>query len=121
MNESILTTVKKLLGIAEEYEHFDADLILHINTFITRLWQIGVGKQGFYIEDKTATWQDLLGDYEIKLQQAKNYIATRVRLVFDPPQNGSASKALEELSKELEWLLMVDASPSLDEVSWGHD
>lgn len=121
MNESILTTIKKLLGIAEEYEHFDADLILHINAFLTRLYQLGVGKPNFYIEDKTATWADFLGDDEIKLQQAKNYIYARVRMVFDPPQSSAASEAIKSVASELEWLLMIDAAPSLDEVSWGHD
>lgn len=119
MNESILTTIKKLLGIAEEYEHFDADLIIHINTFLTRLYQVGVGKKNFRIIDKTATWGDFLGDDEIKLQQAKEYVYIRTKMIFDPPQSGAANEAFKEAMRELEWLLFVDADPTLDEVDWG--
>lgn len=119
MNESILTSIKKLLGIAEEYEHFDADIIIHINTFLTRLNQINVGKENFAIYDKTATWADFLGEDEVKYQQAKSYVFIRTKLIFDPPQSGTANEALKETMRELEWLLLVDADPGLDEVDWG--
>lgn len=119
MNESILTSIKKLLGIAEEYEHFDMDLIIHINTFLTRLYQIGVGKKNFRIIDKSATWSDFLGDDEVKFQQAMEYVFIRTKLIFDPPQSGAANEAFKEAMRELEWLLMVDADPKLDEVEWG--
>lgn len=119
MNESILTSIKKLLGIAEEYEHFDMDLIIHINTFLTRLYQVGVGEKNFRIHDKTATWADFLGEDEIKFQQAKEYVYIRTKLIFDPPQSGAANEAFKEAMRELEWLLLVDADPKLDEVDWG--
>lgn len=119
VNESILTSIKKLLGIAEDYEHFDADLIIHINTFLTRLYQVGVGTKNFAIYDKTATWADFLGEDEIKFQQAKSYVYIRTKLLFDPPQSGAANEAFKEAMRELEWLLYVDADPGLDEVDWG--
>lgn len=119
MNESILTSIKKLLGIAEEYEHFDMDLIIHINTFLTRLYQIGVGKKNFRIIDKSATWSDFLGDDEVKFQQAMEYVFIRTKLIFDPPQSGAANEAFKEAMRELEWLLLVDADPKLEEVEWG--
>ena len=53
MNESILTSIKKLLGIPEEYEAYDPDIIIHINTFLTRLYQVGVGVPNFFIVDKS--------------------------------------------------------------------
>lgn len=110
MNDSILTSVKKLLGIAEEYEAFDQDIIMHINTFLTRLVQIGVGTPNFFITDKTATWDQFLID-KAKYQQALSYVYIRVRIVFDPPQAGAAMEALKENMRELEWLLYVDADP----------
>ena len=118
VNESILTSIKKLLGIAEDYEHFDADLIIHINTFLTRLYQVGVGTKNFAIYDKSATWSDFLGEDEVKFQQAKSYVYIRTKLLFDPPQSGAANEAFEEAMRELEWLLYVDADPGLDEVDW---
>ena len=121
MNESILTSIKKLLGIAEDYEHFDADLIIHINTFLTRLYQVGVGTKNFAIYDKTATWADFLGEDEVKFQQAKSYVYIRTKMLFDPPQSGAANEAFKEAMRELEWLLYVDADPGLDEVEWGQD
>lgn len=117
MNESILTSIKKLLGIPEEYEAFDQDLIIHINTFLTRLYQVGVGVKNFSIVDKTATWEEFLED-ESKFQQAKTYVYIRVRLIFDPPQSGAANEALKETLRELEWLLFVDADPVLSDTDW---
>lgn len=120
MNESILTSIKKLLGIPEEYEAFDQDLIIHINTMLTRLYQVGVGVPNFSIIDKSATWDQFLID-ESKYQQAKTYVYIRVRLLFDPPQSGAANEAFKETLRELEWLLFVDADPPLSDVDWGYD
>lgn len=120
MNESILTSIKKLLGIPEEYEAFDQDLIIHINTMLTRLYQVGVGVPNFSIVDKSATWDQFLID-ESKYQQAKTYVYIRVRLLFDPPQSGAANEAFKETLRELEWLLFVDADPPLSDVDWGYD
>ena len=114
MNESILTSIKKLLGIPEEYEAFDQDIIIHINTFLTRLYQVGVGVENFYIIDKTAKWSDFIID-EAKYQQAKTYVYLRVRLIFDPPTSGAANEAFKESLRELEWLLFVDADNALDD------
>lgn len=114
MNESILTSIKKLLGIPEEYEAFDQDLIIHINTMLTRLYQVGVGVPNFSIVDKSATWDQFLID-ESKFQQAKTYVYIRVRLLFDPPQSGAANEAFKETLRELEWLLFVDADNALEE------
>lgn len=114
MNESILTSIKKLLGIPEEYEAYDQDIIIHINTFLSRLYQVGVGVKGFHILDKKATWSEFLID-EAKYQQAKTYVYLRVRLIFDPPTSGAANEAFKETLRELEWLLFVDADNALDD------
>lgn len=112
---SILTDVKKLLDIPEEYTAYDVDIILHINTFLRRLNQLGVGVKNFQITGSSETWEQFLQD-EAKFAQAKSYVFARARLLFDPPANTSAVKALEETSKELEWLLNVEAEHVESEV-----
>ena len=109
--ESILTSVKKMLGIVEEYEHFDADLIMHINSVLSILTQLGVGpSEGFSIKDKTATWNDFLSDSK-NLESVKSYIYLKVRLIFDPPLTSSVSEAINRMISELEWRLSVTADP----------
>lgn len=107
--ESILTSVKKLLGITEEYEHFDKDLIMHINTVFLNLTQIGVGPvQGFMIEDKTSDWMDFIED-SIQLQAVKSYMYLKVKLLFDPPLSSSVIESMNRMIAELEWRLRLAA------------
>lgn len=108
--ESILTSIKKLLGIAEEYTHFDADIIMHINSVFMTLTQLGVGpSDGFYIEDKTLEWIDFIDD-PYKLQAVKTYVYLKVKLVFDPASVGSSTLAsYERQIQELEWRMNVIA------------
>lgn len=107
--ESILTSIKKLLGIASEFTEFDADIIMHINTVLMVLTQLGIGpSEGFVIEDDMATWYDLIPDYR-KHQAVKTYIYLKVKLVFDPPLSAAAITAINEAIKEYEWRLNVSA------------
>lgn len=108
--ESILTSIKKLLGIAEDYTHFDNDIIMHINSVFMTLTQLGVGpSEGFYIEDKSAEWIDFIED-PIKFQAVKTYVYLKVKLVFDPSSVGSSTLAsYERQIQELEWRLNVAA------------
>ena len=108
--ESILTSIKKMLGIAEEYTQFDADIIMHINSVFMTLTQLGVGpSQGFYIEDESSEWTEFIPDLT-KLQAVKTYIYLKVRLLFDPASLGSATLAsYERTIQELEWRLNVAA------------
>lgn len=114
----ILTSVKKALGITEEYEHFDADVLMHINTALMTLTQIGVGPaSGFAISDKTATWNDFLGDDTARLSGVQTYLFLRVKLVFDPPASSAAVESLTKLANELEWRLNAAAdADSIDSV-----
>ena len=115
--ESILTSIKKLLGIAEEYEHFDADIIMHINSVFMILTQLGVGPaEGFIIEDETTMWTDFVEDVS-KLQAIKTYIFLRVKLLFDPASVGSSTlAAYERQIQELEWRLNAEVeTPSAKE------
>lgn len=107
--ESILTTIKKLLGIAEEYEHFDSDIIVHINSAFMILTQLGVGPtKGFSISDETSLWSDFLGD-DPRLEAVKTYIHLKVKLLFDPPTNSAVIESLNKSISELEWRLNVAA------------
>jgi len=107
--ESILTSVKKMLGIVEEYEHFDADLIMHINSVLAILEQLGVGpSEGFSISSKAETWDDYLQDAK-KLELVKSYIYAKVRLIFDPPTSSAVTEALNKMISEFEWRITLAA------------
>lgn len=105
--DSILTSIKKLLGIEEAYTQFDQDIIMHINTVFVILNQIGIGpEEGFTISDAYANWNDFLQN-NAKLELVKTYIYLKVRLMFDPPASSAAIESMKEQIKELEWRLSV--------------
>lgn len=107
--DSILTSIKKLLGITEEYTHFDADLIMHINSVFMILTQLGVGPpEGFMITDDTSTWDDFIKD-EHNLQAVKSYMHQKVKLLFDPPLSSAVLDSMNRMINELEWRLNVQA------------
>lgn len=108
--ESILTSIKKLLGITEEYDHFDADIIMHINSVFFTLNQLGVGpSEGFRIEDDSAVWSDFIGDDVKNYESVKSYIHLRVRLLFDPPTNSTVLESIQRQADELGWRLNLTA------------
>lgn len=105
--DSILDTVKKMIGFESEYTDFDVDLIVHINTAFMTLQQLGVGPtNGFMITSREETWGLFLG-VDPNLNAVKTYIAQRVRMLFDPPGTSFAIDAIKESLKELEWRLNV--------------
>lgn len=107
--DSILTSIKKLLGIAEDYKEFDTDIIIHINTAFSKLNQLGVGpEKGFSIKDKTSVWTEFLADAK-NLESVKTYVYLIVRLVFDPPQSSAVMTSMENTINQLEWRLNVAA------------
>ena len=110
--ESILTSIKKLLGIVEEYEHFDVDIIMHINSAFSVLTQLGVGpEEGFRIEDASAVWSDFLYD-DPRLEMVRTYVYLKVKMVFDT--NSSSSAMIESINRqiqELEWRINVTVDP----------
>ena len=107
--ESILTSIKKLLGITEEYDQFDPDIIMHINSVFMVLTQLGVGpSEGFSIEDDTSVWSDFIQDVK-KLESVKTYIYLKVKLAFDPPLSSAVIESMNRLINELEWRLNVAA------------
>ena len=105
MEDSILITIKKMLGLAPEYPPFDTDIIVHINTYLQVLNQLGVGVDGFTITDESATWADFLSERSASEQMVKTYLYLRVRMVFDPPTSSILSQAIKENVDELGWRL----------------
>jgi hypothetical protein len=109
--ESILTSIKKLLLVPEEYEQFDADIIMHINSAFMNLTQLGVGpSEGFYIADEKDTWDEFI-DFKNNPQMSfvKTYVAKKVQTLFDPPTSSVHMNALNAIISELEWRLNVAA------------
>ena len=109
--DSILTSIKQMLGITEEYEHFDMNLILLINSAFSILNQLGVGVKGFSISDDSAVWTDFLED-ETGLEMVKEYVYLKVNLAFDPPTSSFVLAAKERILKEVEWRINVYVDPS---------
>lgn len=106
--DSILTSIKKLLGIAEEYQIFDNDIMIHINSVFAILNQIGVGPvNGFSISGKSEKWNDFIPNNDSRLNSVVTYVYLKVKLIFDPPQSSTTIKAMEETISELEWRLNI--------------
>lgn len=109
--ESILTSIKKLLGISEEDTNFDTDIIIHINSVLMILNQLGVGPpEGFSIEDASADWSDFVQDTS-KIESIKTYVYMKVKLIFDPPLSSSAVESMKQIISELEWRLQLAVDP----------
>ena len=114
--ESILTSIKKMLGIAEQYEHFDTDIIIHINTVFMTLSQLGVGPStGFSIKDKSAIWFDFIPEDDLRFEAAKTYIYLKVKLIFDPPSSSAVIESYNRTISEFEWRLNNAAETSIEE------
>lgn len=106
--ESILTSIKKLLGISEDDTAFDTDIIMHINSVFMILWQLGVGpSKGFIIEDETAEWSDFIED-GLNLELVKSYVYLKVKLLFDPPTSSFVMESMNRQIAEFEWRLNVE-------------
>lgn len=109
--ESILTSIKKLLGITEDETHFDQDIIMHINSVFSILTQMGVGPvDGFVIRDSNSVWNDFIKD-DTRLELIKSYVHMKVRLMFDPPASSTILQSINLLISELEWRISVTVDP----------
>ncbi len=113
MNTSILEDIKKLLGVPQDYEAFDTDIVMHINSAFSTLYQLGIGlKNGFYITGKSEVWNDLWRDCIFtntetdKFFFIKQYVYLSVRLIFDPPASSYVLNAYKERLDELTWRIV---------------
>lgn len=112
--ESILRTIKDMLGPSACYSAFDYDIMMHINMAINILFQLGVGDGSFSVTSEDQTWGDYIGD-DPRLNMVKDYIYAKVRKVFDPPASSTVMTALNETISELEWRINVQVDPEMME------
>ena len=111
-NDSILTTIKKMLNIGEDDTSFDVDIIMNINSVFAILSQLGVGPtDGYRIKDNNDLWNSYISDDD-NLDDVVSYIYLKVKLMFDPPLNGTVMNAYQQQISELEWRLNVGAEKS---------
>lgn len=111
MENSILTTIKKMIGLFEDNEEFDMDIIVLINSAINVLTQLGVGpSSGFAVTSKDQTWSMFVGD-DPRLEMVKTYIYLKVETVFNKSLSSSLLQSYKELAKEYEWRLNVQVDP----------
>lgn len=113
--DSILISVKKMLGITADYTHFDDDIIMHINSVFMILHQLGLGpEEGFMIESDRETWDEFIKD-EFTIESVKSYMYLKVGLLFDPPTSSNVMEAKNRLANELEWRLNIAVDNKLTE------
>ena len=106
--ESILNSIKKLLGIMEDDEHFDQDIIIHINSVFMILNQLGVGPdEPFILGDEDRNWDEFVGTNK-RIEMVKSYVYLKVLLIFDPPQSSSSVESIKRQIDEYEWRLTND-------------
>ena len=116
MMESILISIKKLLGLMPEYTYFDDDIIVHINTAFAALNQLGVGPaEGFIIVDENSEWGDVTT--EKNLSMIKSYIYLKVRKLFDPPTSSVLMESMDRSIAELEWRIFLEGDPKIENSS----
>jgi len=115
MEDSILVTIKKILGLSEEYTAFDLDILTHINAAFSVLDQLGVGPEGgHFIVDDLGLWADI-GLPPNQLNLVKTYIGLKVRMLFDPPSSGFVLTSMEKQIAEFESRLNMFREVELDE------
>ena len=108
LNESILNSIKKLLGINTSDIVFDQDIAIHINTVFANLVQMGIGpSNGYTITSENNEWKEFCGDDLPLLNNVKTYVYLKVKLLFDPPQASSLLEAINSQLKEIEWRMYV--------------
>lgn len=113
MNDSILTSIKKLLGIDKDYKHFDQDIIIHINSVLSILTQLGVGPSaGFAITNEETVWSEFIPTV-FQLEMIKSYVYLKVKLLFDPPSSSALIESMNRLINEFEWRINVTVDPGI--------
>ena len=109
MEESILITIKKLIGFDKDYDYFDTDLVVQINSCFSTLSDLGVGpEEGFHITGKDEKWSEYIFT-PIYMGMIKNYIYINTKLVFDRPETSYAIESLSKTASELEWRLHMES------------
>lgn len=114
MIDGILDTIKKLLGIDEDDDSFDIDIIIIINSITPILGQMGIGpSNGYIVKSKEDKWSDYISDSKINLEGVKNYIFIKTKLIFDPPTNSTTIESFNKVLSELEWRMMMSVETDI--------
>ena len=114
MNDSILESIKIILGVDPQYEAFDSEIIMAINSALMALTQLGLGPQdGFLVQDKWTTWSDILKQRK-DLESVRSYVGVKTRMLFDPPTNSYIMQALNNAATELEWRIRTQLEEVTD-------
>lgn len=114
MDQSILNSTKKILGLDPDYTAFDQDVLTHINSAFATLNQLGIGPaDGLMVEDDTLLWSDLIGN-DLGLNMVKTYVYLKVRMVFDPQSTRYTIAAMTSQIAELEWRMNIHR----EDISW---
>lgn len=109
MSDSILDTIKEMLGIDVAVTAFDTEITIHLNGAFMVLTQLGAGpNSGFFVVDKTTKWSDYLGT-ETTLEAVKTYLFLKVKIVFDPPERAAVLEAYKSQINELEFRIGIQA------------
>ena len=117
MDDSILQSTKKYLGIDTGCDAFDQDVMLHINSVFSILYQIGVDSaKHARVEDVSTKWSDFFAEDEDLLRLIKDYVYLRVRIIFDPPTSSFVLEALNKQVSEFEWRIHIEAEGAFDEL-----
>ena len=114
MDESILDSIKLILGVDTEYDAFDSEILMAINSSFMSLTQLGLGPaEGFKVPNKATTWADILGTRQ-DLESVRSYIGIKSRILFDPPTNSYIMQALNNAATELEWRIRTQLEEVTD-------
>ena len=106
--DSILNTIKKMLGIDSDDTDFDVDIMIHINSITPNLSQMGIGPtNGYIVTSSEQLWSDYIDSSIINLEGVKTYIYLKTKLIFDPPTNSTTIEAINKNLSELEWRMML--------------
>ena len=109
-SDSILESIKKVLNVGPDDTDFDTDILMHINSVLAVLQQLGIGpKTGFYVDGFEQTWDDYLGEDSLHINMVKSYMAAKVRILFDPPVSSAVMESLNRICSEFEWRANVAA------------
>lgn len=113
MDESVLDSIKELLGIKPEYTYFDPAIIMHINSVMLILNQLGVGPATpYHITGRADLWTDFISDIT-SIEAVKTYVYCKVKLIFDPPTSSSLLDSLKRTADEFEWRLNIQVDPGV--------
>lgn len=103
MSDSVLLSIKQMLGISPEDTSFDVNVIMSINTALTTLMDLGLTEvEDEIVTDDDMTWDDLLGG-RTDIEYVKTYVYQKVKMIFDPPTSTAAIDAMQRSINELEW------------------